>query len=96
VNLSPLARKVVLAAIAWVCLLIILRALLPEFIHRREFDQAFITWQKNSTPINETLLLAQRRKNMIIELETSAIGALIVLTAAFAGYEIMRRLRRTG
>jgi hypothetical protein len=48
---------------------------LPDFNHRRKFDQAFWSWYKNPTPQNAILLADQQRRNMFYRWGVSAIGA---------------------
>ena len=67
--------------------------LVPVFIHRREFDQAFWSWYRNPTPQNAMLLRGQRRRNMFYHLELSAIGAFLTSLAGIACHKIVRRLR---
>ena len=91
--MSPL-RRATLGVIAYLGLLLLLFVLLPGFIHRREFDQAFSNWLRNRSPNNEVVLHVEQRKNTIIQLKIAATGALILWAAGLAGYAIARRFRR--
>lgn len=72
----------------------ILVYLIPEHIHRRDFDRAFFTWFKDRTPQNEAALRAEQNKNGIIHLQDSAIIALAVLVIAGGAYKVVRFSRR--
>jgi hypothetical protein len=82
-------RKLLILSAAYV-FAFILAYWVPSFIHRREFDQAFSAWYKNPTPENAAALRIQQRKNELIHLEGSAIGALVLLIVFCGIYEGLR------
>jgi hypothetical protein len=63
-------------------------------LHRREFDQAYIAWLDNPNQQTESLLHAQSRKTLMVQLEDSAAAALVIWVAGFTCYEVIRRFRR--
>jgi len=68
--------------------------LIPEQIHRRDFDRAFFTWWKNRTPENEAALRVEQRKNKIIHLIDSAVIAVFVVVFVGGTYKVVRLVRR--
>jgi hypothetical protein len=58
----------------------------PEFIHRRAFDQAFSAWYKDPSPQNTAVLRIEQHKNRLIHLQDSAIGALALFVVACGVY----------
>jgi hypothetical protein len=58
----------------------------PEFIHRRAFDQAFSAWYKDPSPQNTSALRIERHKHELIHIQASAIGALVLLVIACSVY----------
>ena len=66
----------------------------PEFIHRRAFDQAFSAWYKDPTPQNTSTLRIEQRKNRLIHLQDSAIGALALFVVACGVYGGMQLWKR--
>ena len=88
-----LPRKAILGAAVYLFLLTLLYVLLPNLVHRKEFDDAFVTWQKNPSPEGEAALRIQQRRNEFIQLENSAAIGLVLWSAGFACYVIARRLR---
>jgi hypothetical protein len=87
--------KIVLRCLAAYAMAFILVSLIPEHIHRRDFDRAFFTWFKNRTPQNEAALRAEQHKNEIIRLQDSAVIALVVVVIAGGTYMIVRFVRRS-
>lgn len=71
----------------------VLAYLIPSFIHRREFDQAFMAYYKNPTLENELALRAQQRKNEFIHLGNSALGAIVLVTLGYTVYGVVRLAR---
>ena len=68
--------------------------LIPEQIHRRDFDRVFFTWWKNRTPENEAALRVEQRKNEIIHLRDSALIAAFVVVIVGGIYKVVRPIRR--
>jgi hypothetical protein len=68
--------------------------LIPEHIHRRDFDQAFFIWTKNRTAQNEAALRAEQHKNEITDLQDSAVIALVVVIITCGTYKIFRFVKR--
>jgi hypothetical protein len=77
----------------YLLLLALFYVLLPNLIHRREFDRAFVLWRKDPTQQNEVLLRVQQRKNVIVKLEISGVVALVLWTASLACYRIIRHVQ---
>jgi hypothetical protein len=88
-----LRTKTLLGTIWYVVLVFLLYVVLPP-VHRSEFDRAFASWRTNQSPQNEAVVQNQQRRNVIVELGTSAVLALVLLGGGFASYEIFRRTRR--
>ncbi len=63
-------------------------------LHRREFDRAYIAWLDNPNPQTKSMLHAQSRKTLMIQLEDSAAAALVLWVVGFTCYGVIRRLRR--
>jgi hypothetical protein len=68
--------------------------LIPEYIHRRDFDRTFITWLHDRTPQNEAMLEAERRKNEIIHIGDSAVIALAFVALGSGIYYVLRLAQR--
>jgi hypothetical protein len=56
--------RMILGGLLFLFLTAMFYILLPDFIYRREFDQAFWSWYKSPTPENAILLRDQQRKNI--------------------------------
>ncbi len=66
----------------------------PSFIHRRAFDEAFFAWRRDPSPQNTSTLRIEQRKNELIHLQDSAIGALallVVLCGIYGGVRFWKR-----
>ena len=87
--LKILFRFVVFYAVAFAFVYLI-----PEQIHRRDFDKAFTTWLHERTPQNQAALEVERRKNEEIHIEDSAVIALAVVVLGSGIYYMFRLLRR--
>jgi hypothetical protein len=87
--------KIVLRYLAAYAIALILVFLIPEHIHRRDFDRAFFIWTKNRSAQNEAALRAEQHKNEIIHLEDSAVIALVVVIIAAGTYLIVRFVKRS-
>src|SRR5260370_40837500 len=68
--------------VLYLSLLALLYALVPSLIHRRQFDLAFESWHKNPTSQNEASHSTAQQHD--IQLEGSAIAALVLWVAGFA------------
>jgi hypothetical protein len=86
--------KITLRYLGYYVLVFILVSLIPEHIHRRDFDRAFSTWWKDRTPQNEAALRAEQHKNEIIQLQDSAVIALVVLVVVGGTYKVVCFVRR--
>jgi hypothetical protein len=92
-------RKFLLRFLALYATAFVLVNLIPEHIHRRDFDKAFMAWLHGRTPQNEAALRVEQRKNEIIKLKDSAaislafvvLGFGIYFAIRFAGQELDRR-----
>ncbi|SRR6266436_504540 len=71
--------KILLRYLAAYAIVLILVFLMPEHIHRRDFDRAFFIWMKDRTAQNEAALRTEQHKNEIIHLQDSAVIALVVV-----------------
>jgi hypothetical protein len=83
-------RKSLLRILALYAVTFVVVYLIPEHIHRRDFDRAFITWLHNRTAQNEAALRVEQRKNEIIELKDSAAITLIIATLGLGIYFAIR------
>jgi sterol desaturase/sphingolipid hydroxylase (fatty acid hydroxylase superfamily) len=54
--------------------------LIPDYIHRRDFDWAFFAWFHDRTPQNEAVLRSEQHKNEMIKLVDTAVIALVFVT----------------
>jgi hypothetical protein len=64
--------------------------LIPEHIHRRDFDRAFSAWFHDRTPQNEAVLRSEQRKNDMIKLVDTAVIALVFVTLGSGIYYVRR------
>jgi cytochrome c biogenesis protein CcdA len=71
----------------------VLAYLIPEFIHRRDFDRAFVAWLHDPAPQNEAVLRNEQRKNEMIKLADTAVIALTFVTLGAGVYFIGRFVR---
>ena len=88
--------KIALRYLAAYALALILVFLIPEHIHRHDFDRAFFVWMKNRTPQNEAALRAEQHKNEMIHLRDSTLIALVVVLIACGTDRVVRSVRRAG
>ena len=86
--------KIALRYLAAYALVFIVVLLLPEHIHRRDFDRAFFVWMKNQTPENEAALRAEQRKNELIHLLDAAVIALVLVVITAGSYKVVRSVNR--
>jgi hypothetical protein len=70
-------KKLLLRFLAIYAIAFVLVYLIPEHIHRRDFDRAFEAWLHDGTPRNEAALQVEQHKNEIIKLRDSAVIALV-------------------
>lgn len=87
-------KKALFRLVVFYALAFALVSLIPEHIHRRDFDKAFTTWFQERTPQNEAALEVERRKNEIIHIEDSAVVALAVVVLGSGIYYAPRLVRR--
>ena len=87
--------KILLRYLAAYAIVLILVFLMPEHIHRRDFDRAFFIWMKDRTAQNEAALRTEQHKNEIIHLQDSAVIALVVVIIGSATYLILRFVKRS-
>ncbi|HEX9222663.1 MAG TPA: hypothetical protein VF860_04980 [Candidatus Acidoferrales bacterium] len=64
--------------------------LIPEHIHRRDFDRAFSAWLHDRTPQNEAVLRSEQRENEMIKLVDTAVIALVFVTLLSGMYNVGR------
>jgi hypothetical protein len=64
--------------------------LIPEHIHRRDFDRAFSALFRDRTPQNEAVLRSSQRKNEMIKLVDTAVIALVFVTLRSGMYYVGR------
>jgi hypothetical protein len=69
--------------------------IIPEHIHRRDFDRVTFAWVKNPTPQNEAALQSEQHKNEIIHLRDSAAVALLLVVATYGIYRVVRFAKRS-
>jgi hypothetical protein len=70
-------KKLLLRFLAIYAIAFVLVYLIPEYIHRRDFDRAFDAWFQDRTPQNEAALQVEQHKNEIIKLTDSTVIALV-------------------
>jgi len=98
------ARKFLFRFLAIYAAAFVLVYLIPEHIHRRDFDRAFSDWLHDRTPQNEATLRVEQHKNERIKLADSSAVALAVVTLGsgvyfvfrFAQKEVIRRRSKAG
>jgi hypothetical protein len=71
----------------------------PVFVHRSDFDRAFIEWERNKNPETEVALEAQRREHQKDVITTRVWASVIVfclvngiwfgISSVFSGREIV-------
>jgi hypothetical protein len=86
-------KKFFLRFLAIYAAVFILAYLIPEHIHRRDFDRAFSAWLHDRTPQNEAVLRSEQRKNEMIKLADTAVIALVFVTLGAGIYGIGRFVR---
>ena len=64
--------------------------LIPEHIHRRDFDRAFSAWVHDRTPQSEAVLRSEQHKNEMIKLVDTAVIALVFVTLGSGMYYVGR------
>lgn len=88
-------KKIIVGVGVYLVLLLALFVFVNGFpLHTREFNRAYIAWLDNPNPQTESLLHAQSRKTLMIQLEDSAAAALVIWVAGFTCYGVFRLLRR--
>src|SRR3989442_118553 len=65
-------------------------------IHRYEFDRAFVAWYKNPSAQNTAVLRKERFRNRIAGYSIAAGLALVVVLAAYSGYQVLRQVMHSG
>jgi hypothetical protein len=85
-----LARKFLFRFLAIYAAAFVLVYLVPEHIHRRDFDAAFSAWLRDRTPQNEATLRVEQRKNERIKLADTAVIALALATIGSGIYSVIR------
>jgi hypothetical protein len=88
-------KKILLRSLAIYAIAFILVYLIPEHIHRRDFDRAFSAWLKDRTSQNEAALRVEQRKNEIIKLTDSAVIALVLVALGSGIYLVIRFAKHT-
>ncbi len=83
-------KKILLRPLAIYAIAFVLVYLIPEHIHRRDFDRAFFAWLKDRTPQNEAALRVEQRKNEIIHRSDSAVIALVLVALGSGIYVVIR------
>ena len=86
-------RKFLLRFLAIYGAAFVLAYLIPEHIHRRDFDRAFIAWLHDPTPQNDAALRSEQRKNDMIKLFDTAVIALVMVTLGSSIYWIGRSVQ---
>jgi len=89
-----LTKKVLLRFVAFYSVAFTLVYVIPEHIHRRDFDKAFTTWLHERTPQHEATLEVERRKNEMIHIEDCAVIALGFVVLGSGIYYVPRLARR--
>src|SRR6266403_6139791 len=87
-------RKFFLRFLAIYAAAFVLAYLIPEHIHRRDFDRAFFVWLHDRTPQNAAVLRSEQRKNEMIKFADTAVIALVFVTLGAGIYCIGRFVRR--
>jgi hypothetical protein len=87
--------KILMRCFAAYLVAFLLALLIPEHIHRRDFDRAIFTWVENRTAQNEAVLRSEQHKNEIIHLRDSAVVALLLVSAAYGIYRVVRFAKRS-
>jgi hypothetical protein len=88
-------QRIVLSGLAaYLSLALLSFLLLPDMMHRKDFDRALLSWQRNHTSENASALRAQQQKNRIIQLETAAAEAFGLWFVGLACYATARHLLR--
>ena len=87
-------RKFFLRFLAIYAAAFVLAYLIPEHIHRWDFDRAFSVWLHDRTPQNEAVLRSEQHKNEMIKFADTAVIALVFVTLGAGIYCIGRFVRR--
>src|SRR5438045_382412 len=54
-------------------------SLVPQFLHRQDFDRAFTAYLHNPSPATKQVLKQEQIKNRIIEFTNVVVGAAVIL-----------------
>src|SRR6266403_3120159 len=83
-------RKFFLRFLAIYAAAFVLAYLIPEHIHRWDFDRAFSVWLHDRTPQNEAVLRSEQHKNEMIKFADTAVIALVFVTLGSGMYYVGR------
>jgi hypothetical protein len=67
----------------------------PTYIHRREFDAAFLAWYRNPSVQNEATLNRERQRNRVERRSIAAGLAFVIVLAGGSGYRVVSRLTKS-
>jgi hypothetical protein len=88
-------QRIVLSGLAaYLSLVLLSLILLPDLMHRKQFDRALLSWQRNHTSENAAALRDQQQKNRVIQLETAAVEAFGLWFVGLACFATARHLLR--
>jgi hypothetical protein len=87
----PVARKALRFLLIFLVAFILV-PLTPQFLHRRDYDQAFTAYYRNPTPENLDALRAQQRINNYIKLSFNGVAALALTTCGYGIYGLIRSI----
>jgi hypothetical protein len=87
----PVARKALRFLIIFLVALVFV-SLTPQFLHRRDFDRAFMAYYRNPTPENSDALRAQQRINDYINLSFNGVAALALTSCDYGIYGLIHSI----
>jgi len=67
-------------------------SLTPEFLHRHDFDRAFMAYYRNPTLENSAALRGQRRINDCINLSSNGVAALALTSCGYGIYGLIHSI----
>ena len=81
-------KKLLIWALAIYAVVFIFVFVVPDLLHRRDFDKAFFAWLHDPTPQNQAMLRHEEFKNDVIRLEFSAVVSLVAVSVVGCIYSV--------
>jgi len=83
-------KKKVLLFVAIYFVIFVALSLVPQFLHRQDFDRAFTAYLHNPSPATKQTLKQEQIKNRIIEFTNVVVGAAVILVVGVGFVYLVR------